>query len=167
VTNLLVAAVVLLAVALGGARLLGFQVYTVLSGSMEPTYRTGSLLYVRSIDAESLKSGDVITFLLDEDTVATHRIIEVSPDENDPAARWFTTKGDANQAADGARVHSNNVLGRPVFSIPYLGRLASYIQTPPGMYVAIAVGALLLALVVLSDALVQKPAAKRKSPRRG
>lgn len=82
-TNVLIAVVVVLAVMLVGVRLVGLQVFTVLSGSMEPTYHTGSIIYVRDVDPFKLEEGDVITFLLDEDTVATHRIIEVVPDETD------------------------------------------------------------------------------------
>ena len=81
ISSILVAAVVLLALLLVGARLFGLQVFTVLSGSMEPTYHTGSLIYVKKVDPHTLKSGDVITFMLDEDTIATHRITEVIPDE--------------------------------------------------------------------------------------
>jgi len=97
-TTVLVILVVLLAIALAGVRLLGFQVYAVTSGSMEPTYPTGSLLYVKSVDVKELKVGDAITFLLDEKTVATHRIIEVLPDADDPDVIRFRTKGDAYTA---------------------------------------------------------------------
>lgn len=151
VTSILVALAVLLAIALVGVRLLGFRVYTVLSGSMEPTYHTGSLIYVKDVDPYELEKGDVITFMLDEDTVATHRIVEVVPDESDPAVVRFKTKGDANAAEDGSLVHYKNVIGSPVFTIPYLGYFADYIQHPPGTYVAIAVGAILLLLVFLPD----------------
>ena len=48
-------------------------------------------------------------------------------------------------------MHYKNVIGKPVFSIPYLGYLSHYIQNPPGMYVAIAGGALLILLVFLPD----------------
>ena len=43
-TTVLVAVVVILALLLVGARLIGLQVFTVLSGSMEPTYHVGSLI---------------------------------------------------------------------------------------------------------------------------
>lgn len=151
ITSVLVALAVLLAIALVGVRLLGFRVYTVLSGSMEPTYHVGSLIYVKDVDYKELQSGDVITFMLDEDTVATHRIVEVVPDENDPETLRYRTQGDANEAADGSLVHYKNVIGTPVFTIPYLGYFADYIQNPPGTYVAIAVGAILLLLVFLPD----------------
>ena len=150
-TNVLIAVVVVLAVMLVGVRLVGLQVFTVLSGSMEPTYHTGSIIYVRDVDPFKLEEGDVITFLLDEDTVATHRIIEVVPDETDATVVRFRTKGDANDVEDGSLVHYKNVIGSPVFSIPQMGYFANYIQSPPGTYVAISIGAVLLLLVFIPD----------------
>ena len=150
-TTALVVIVVLLALTLVGVRLVGFQVYTVLSGSMEPTYHTGSLIYVKDADPQDLESGDVITFMLDEDTIATHRIVEVVPDEEDPATLRFRTKGDANDHEDGSLVHYKNIIGTPVFTIPYLGYVASFIQNPPGLYIAIAFAVVLVLMVFLPD----------------
>jgi len=118
---------------------------------MEPTYHVGSLIYVQKTDPYELESGDVITFMLSEDSIATHRIVEVVPDETDPSVVRFRTKGDANAAEDGGLVHYKNVIGKPVFSIPYLGYVSNYIQNPPGTYVAIAAAALILALVFVPD----------------
>lgn len=153
VTTVLVVAVVLLAIALAGVRLFGLQVYTVLSGSMEPAYHVGALLYDKKVDPAQLRPGDVITFMLDEDTIVTHRIVEVVPDEEDPSVIRFRTKGDANAAEDGSLVHYKNVLGTPVFAIPKLGYFASFVQQPPGLYVAIAFGAVLVLLAFLPDLL--------------
>ena len=162
VTTILVAAVVILALLLVGVRLVGMQVFTVLSGSMEPTYHVGALIYVKKVDPMELEAGDVITFMLDEDTVATHRVVEVVPDEEDPSVIRFRTKGDANDNVDGGLVHYMNVLGTPVFTIPMLGYLASYIQNPPGTYVAISAGAVLLLLVFLPDLFTQEEKPRRK-----
>ena len=151
ISGVLVGIVVLLAIALVGVRLIGLEPYVVLSGSMEPTYHVGSLIYVKDVDPYELESGDVITFMLDEDTVATHRIVEVVPDENDSTVVRFKTKGDANAAEDGSLVHYKNVIGSPVFTIPQLGYVANYIQNPPGTYIAISAGAILLLLVFLPD----------------
>lgn len=153
VTSLLVVVAVILAFALVGVRLIGWDVYTVLSGSMEPTYETGSLIYVKDVDHQNLAEGDPITYLIDEDTVVTHRIVEVVPDEEDASIIRYKTKGDANNAADGSLVHYENVLGKPIFTIPKLGYFADYIQHPPGMYVAIAAGAVLILLVFVPDLL--------------
>lgn len=180
VSTVLVSLVVLLALLLVGARVFGLQVFTVLSGSMEPTYHTGSLIYVKKVDPYAIEAGQVITFLLDEDTIATHRVVAVVPDEEDASVIRFRTKGDANESEDGGLVHYKNVIGTPVFTIPYLGYVASYIQHPPGMYVAIAAGAVLLMLTFLPDIFApeekseteseEKPkrrrAAEEKPPRR-
>lgn len=162
VTTVLVVMVVILAVMLVGVRLVGLQVYTVLSGSMEPTYHVGSLLYVKTVDTSELKAGDVITFMLDEDTLVTHRIAEVVPDETDPATVRFRTKGDANDAEDASLVHYKNVVGSPVFSIPKMGYFANYIQKPPGMYIGISVAALLMVLVFLPDLFGSEDENKKK-----
>ena len=174
ITSLLVILVVIGAMLLGGVRILGYQVFTVLSGSMEPVYHTGSLIYVKDVDYRDLGDGDVITFMLNEDTVATHRIVGVVPDEEDPSVVRYRTKGDANDAEDGALVHYKNVIGSPVFTIPYLGYVANYIQNPPGTYIAISGGAVLMILVFLPDLLgsdeeekkTEKPK-KKKAPKKG
>ena len=151
ISSILVALAVLLAVALVGVRFVGLKPYVVLSGSMEPTYHVGSLIYVKAVDYRELKVGDPITFMLSQDTVVTHRIIEVLVDENDPDTVRYFTQGDANDVPDGSSVHYKNVIGKAVFSVPYLGYLSDYIQHPPGMYVAIASAALLMFLVFLPD----------------
>lgn len=161
-STILVTAVVVLALLLVGARLIGLNVYTVLSGSMEPTYHVGSLIYVKKVDTNTLKDGDVITFMLDEDTIATHRIVDVVPDEDDPSILRFQTKGDANEDVDGSLVYYKNVVGTPVFTIPMLGYLASFIQSPPGTYAAIAVGALIILLVFLPDLVFDDDEDKKK-----
>ncbi|MBR2615388.1 MAG: signal peptidase I [Clostridia bacterium] len=157
VTTVLVVIVVLCAVFLMGSRLLGFEVYTVLSGSMEPTYKTGDLLYVKKVDVDSIKVGDPITFVLNEDlVVATHRVVRI-----DAENERFYTKGDANEIEDNDPVHFKNVLGVPQFSLPKLGYVSNYVQNPPGMYITIAAGAILILLVFLPD-LVGNKSAKKK-----
>lgn len=163
ISTILVALVVLLAVALVGVRLAGIRTFTVLSGSMEPTYHVGSLIYVKKVDPTTIRPGQVITFMLDENTVATHRVVEVVPDEDDPSTLRFRTKGDANDAEDGSLVHYKNVIGTPVFTIPKLGYVANYIQHPPGLYVAISAGAVLLLLTFLRTCSPAAPTRGRAS----
>lgn len=150
-TSILVVLAVLIAVALVGVRLLGFQVYTVLSGSMEPEYPVGSLIYVKEVDVHDLSVGDDITFRLDGNTIVTHRITEIIPDAEEPQSLRFRTKGLANEFEDANPVPDSNILGKAIFAIPYLGYLAYYIQRPPGLYIAISVGAILLLLSFLPE----------------
>ena len=166
ISTILVALVVLLALLLVGARVVGLQVFTVLSGSMEPTYHTGSLIYVKKLDPYTIEEGQPITFMLNENTIATHLVVGIVPDEEDPTVIRFRTKGDANDAEDGGLVHYKNVIGTPVFSIPYLGYVADYIQHPPGMYVAISAGAVLLLLVFIPDIFADSNGEEKKPSRR-
>lgn len=148
-TTVVVALLVALAVLLAGVRVVGLTPYVVLSGSMEPNYHVGALIYDKKVDPADLEVGDVITFVLDEDlTVATHRIVEI-----DPEGEHFYTKGDANDARDGAPVYAPNIVGTPVFTIPYLGYFSNWITHPPGMYLGITGGAVLLILLFLPDLL--------------
>lgn len=166
ITTALVAIIVMLAIFLVGVRVVGLQVYTVLSGSMEPVYHTGSLIYVKNVDPYEIEEGQVITFMLDENTIATHRVVEVVPDEEDASVVRFRTKGDANDAEDGSLVHYRNVIGTPVFTIPYLGYVADYIQNPPGMYIAISGGAILLFLMFLPDIFSESNEEEKKSKKK-
>lgn len=148
VTGVLVGVIVLIAVALVGVRFVGLQNYTVLSGSMEPQYPTGSLIYVGRTDTQSLEAGDVITFRLSGGTVATHRIVEVVEESG---VISYRTKGDANDMVDSNLVVPEDVIGKVVFGLPFLGYLAAYLQTQSGRYAAIAIGALVLLMVFLPD----------------
>ncbi len=155
----LVLLVVICAIFLMGSRLLGFRVFTVLSGSMEPTYSVGDLIYVKNTPASEIKVGDPITFVLNEElVVATHRVVAV-----DSENQCFYTKGDANQTVDGEPIHFNNVIGVPKFSIPWLGYVSDYIQHPPGLYIAIGTVALLVIAVFLPDIVIKMREADDKT----
>lgn len=143
---------VLCAVFLMGSRLLGFQCYTVISGSMQPKYKVGDLLYVKDVDVNRIKVGDDITFILNEDlVVATHQVVRVDAENH-----RFYTKGLANQIEDQDPVHFNNVIGVPQFSIPKLGYVSDFVQNPPGTYITIGLGILLILLVFVPDMIGKK-----------
>lgn len=151
-STVLVILIVLCAVFLMGSRLLGFQCFNVVSPSMEPEYGVGDLIYVKQVNPEYIKEGDVITFLVNEDLlVGTHRVVRV-----DRENKHFYTKGDANQVEDGEPVHYNNVIGVPRFSIPKLGYVSDFIQNPPGTYITLGIGLALILIVFLPDMLRKK-----------
>ena len=152
----LVVVAMVFAFLIAGIRIFGVQVYGVLTGSMEPAYPTGSLIYVKDVDASKLRVNDVITFSVSPGVIATHRIVEVVPDENNPSILRYRTKGDANRDVDAALVGENNIIGKAMFAIPQLGYLANYIQQPPGIYVAILVCGLMIAFVFYTDSLDSK-----------
>lgn len=157
-SGVLVAMVVLAAVSLVLLRMMGYQVFNVVSGSMEPTYSVGDLIYVKSVDPDAVEVGDPITFVLNENlVVATHRVIRI-----DAENRHFYTKGDANETADAAPVHFNNLIGIPTLSIPKLGYVSDFIQHPPGTYIAIGAGLMLIAALFLPDLLWGKGTKQEK-----
>lgn len=197
-STLLVVVIVLLAVALVGVRLVGLTPYTVLSGSMEPAYHVGSLIYVKKTAPENISVGTPITFVVNEDLlVATHRVVDIAVtdtrqeplldettgepllDENGDAlyqevpleepTYYFQTKGDANDAVDGTPVHYKNVLGTPVFSLPYLGYLSSWLQTRQGTIMGLSIALVVVLLTFLPDMLNMvddKPGKKKKRKRK-
>lgn len=149
VTTIIVIAVVILAILLAGVRVVGLQPFTVLSGSMRPAYEVGSLIYVKQVDHTEIRPGDPITFVLDDSlTVATHRVVRVTQ-----GGEYFITKGDANDAEDGTPVYYKNVIGKPVFTIPYLGYLSSFISTRQGMIISVTAALILLILAFIPDML--------------
>ena len=152
VSTVLVVLTVLCAVFLMGSRLMGYECYNVISPSMEPEYMVGDLIYVKDVDPTTIKEGDVITFIVNEDlVVGTHRVVRV-----DLENKRFYTKGDANDIEDQSPVHFNNVIGVPQFSIPKLGYVSDFVQNPPGMYITIAIGAVLILAVFLPDMIGKK-----------
>ncbi len=160
ITTVIVIIALILAMLLVGVRIFGLQVYTVLSGSMEPVYHTGSVIYVKSVDdPAALEEDTVITFYLGGTTVATHRIIEVVQSEEGVSYR---TKGDANDVEDGGLVDPRNIIGTPVFTIPKLGYLISFIQTKPGRMFTIALVAFTILLGLIPDILCDERDDKKK-----
>lgn len=148
----LVVLMVLCAVFLMGSRVMGYQCFTVISGSMEPKYSVGDLIYVKKVDASTIQVGDDITFILNEDlVVATHRVVRI-----DAENQRLYTKGLANEIEDSDPVHFNNVIGVPKFAIPKLGYVSDFVQNPPGMYITIGVGVILILAVFLPDMIGKK-----------
>ena len=97
VTGVVLVLAALMLVAFVGVRLFGLTPYAVLSGSMEPEYPTGSLIYVRDVDPADVAVGDAITFELESGTLVTHEVYEIDSD-----ARAFRTQGIAHIDAGGA-----------------------------------------------------------------
>ena len=127
---LLMAAVILVFLPLTVPRLFGYQIYGILTDSMEPNYPAGCVVYVKETDSAGIRVGDVITFQMgtDTDLVMTHRVAEI-----DVEKQQFITKGDANRAVDVTPVAFDRLIGEVVFQIPMLGNLSSCLYTGTGI----------------------------------
>ena len=144
ITSVMLILVVVLAFLLVGVRLFGLAPYTVLSGSMEPTYPVGSMLYVEKVDPTSLQEGDPVTYHVSGGQVVTHRVVAVYA--RSPQGVVYSTKGDANNVEDPSVLDPENVIGRPVFHIPGLGYLSTFIQNPTVLSIAVASVVVLLSV---------------------
>ena len=124
----LLAVLAILALTIVIPRLTGATPYTVLTGSMEPTYPPGTLIVVKQEDPAALKAGDVITFQRESGKLAvvTHRIIEIR--ENVRGEKTFVTQGDANPSRDADPVVPEQIRGKLWYAVPYMGYVNSVIS---------------------------------------
>ncbi len=137
---LILVAVVAICIPMTVPRLMGYDVYVVVSGSMEPAIPVGSALYVEPARPEDVAAGDVIAFF-ERGAVITHRVVE-----NHVVEGEFITKGDANGENDLAPVAYEALIGRMARSVPYLGSVMAVCSGTKGkIYLACGVvGAVLL-----------------------
>lgn len=106
----------------------GIQPFVVLSGSMEPKIKTGSIVYInKNVPATSINKSDIIGFNAGDNMIVTHRVVDIN-------SAGFTTKGDANKDNDERIVKYSDYIGKTVFSIPFLGRVVAYFRTTSGVY---------------------------------
>jgi len=100
----------------------GYKPLVVLSGSMEPTFKVGSIIYYEEILENEIQVNDVITFSLGSETFITHRVIDIEDG-------LYQTKGDANNAPDVMKINFKNIHGRVTnTSIPLLGYYIEFVN---------------------------------------
>jgi signal peptidase I len=111
-------------------RVTGLQFHPVVSGSMEPTIKTGATIAIARVDPARIHVGDIIGFRVPEiDKPICHRVIEVVPSTT---GYGFLTKGDANQDPDLWVVSPGDVLGKVYFNTSFILPVAKFIKTPIG-----------------------------------
>ena len=96
--------------------ILGYKSYIIKTNSMEPTIKTNDVVITKMVKKEKIKKGDVITFLQDGEVI-THRITQI--DENGE----YATKGDNNNIEDTFKINYDNIEGKHIMTIPYLGKI--------------------------------------------
>ena len=123
------------------------KLLTVLSGSMEPTIKTGSVILMKPMPA--YKVGDIITFgEMTQTTVPkTHRIVST---EIINGVQYYATKGDANKSEDASKVKFEDIKGKVIFWVPFMGYAVSFIQTKRGFLLLIIIPCI---LIIIGEAL--------------
>ena len=141
--TLLLLVAILVCIPLTLPRLAGYQIYHVISGSMEPAIPVESVVYVKNIAPADIQKKDVIAFhsVLGEEAIITHRVVS-----NNRVAGEIVTKGDANAKEDMEPVSYENVLGKVVLTVPVLGKILATIATIQGKA---AVGSVILLALLL------------------
>ena len=122
----LILAVFAVVVPLSVPRLIGYDIYNVVSASMAPAIPVGSLIIVKPVDAVDVQEGDVIAFY-SENTVITHRVTA-----NNALEGEITTKGDANEQEDMRKVRYGQVIGKVSMHVPHLGTLGAVLTSTVG-----------------------------------
>lgn len=131
--------VVALCIPLTIPRMFGYEIYTVVTGSMEPAIPVGSLVYVKNIPPEEVKADDVIAFYGAKDSAAviTHRVVS-----NSEIMGEFITKGDANRTNDMNPVTYEQYIGEVQLTVPKAGTVAEILTGAQGkLYAACAIAA--------------------------
>lgn len=120
------------------------------SGSMAPAIGVGSLVVVVEQDPATMRVGDVVTIGLAGGTVLTHRIVEVVQQDD---RLMFRLRGDANPAPDPVLITQDQLLGRVVIAVPFLGYVLAMMSMMVGVAALLSIGATLLAAAWLLDEL--------------
>lgn len=107
-------------------KIMGREVFTVVSGSMEPEIPVGSLVIIKKADPLKVQAGDIIAFRRNG-TVVTHRVVE-----NQSEARQFITKGDANEMEDLEPVSYTGLVGLMTHHFGGVGNLMAFFSTLGG-----------------------------------
>ena len=131
--------------------IIGIKPYIVLSGSMEPTIKKGSLSFINTHKHYSeVENGDIIAYISPNGEKVTHRVIRITEE-------GFETKGDKNNVSDGFLTNKETYIGKNIFSIPGVGYAMQIIQTPRGRIVLIVtIMVILTAGFLLDDKKVKK-----------
>jgi len=118
----------------------------VYTGSMEPAIPVGGIVVIKPVNPDTLKVGEIICFKIESEssTTVTHRIFNIT-DEG------FITKGDANEDPDQWIVKKENVIGKVIAVIPYIGYLGYFVRTPIGFILLILIPATLIILMEIRN----------------
>lgn len=106
-----------------GMSLFGCEAYIIKTNSMEPSIENGDVVITKKVPEEKIQVGDIITFKQDADII-THRISRIE-EENE---KKYITKGDNNNVEDSSKITYQEIKGKEIITIPYLGKIINILQ---------------------------------------
>ncbi len=137
----------------------GAKGYAVITDSMSPVFNRGDAVFVKQVDFDSVREGDIVTVeFQDKSGFFTHRIVSVDYD-----AGMFRTKGDANENEDPQPSMAEQIKGKVWYSVPLLGYISIFISSLNLIKISVILAVVLIALITLTT-IIQKT---KKSKSRG
>ena len=113
---LLCITVALQVAARGYASVMGYSLFRVITGSMEPTIPVNAVIVCRSTDIHDVAVGDVVVFRLADlsgEKIITHRVSDIHTQSDGTVT--LETRGDANPVADTRPVTQSGLIGKVVW----------------------------------------------------
>ena len=157
-TDIIMAAMVLVALAIVIPNSYGVRTLAVLSNNMEPNIKKGSMVFVTPAKPAEVKTGDFISYTINVEVIVTGRVTHI-----DEMNKRFTIKDDLSGDSDGMQVPFDSMIGVVKFSMPLLGYMLGYVLTSQGKVVVISgVLALIIIMALLGG---QEPEPKKTEKR--
>ena len=136
ILNIIIFIEIVLIIIFIGPNLFGIKTFVVTSGSMEPLYPVGSLIYVKKVEPEEIKINDTITFYMqDNKIIATHQVYEIDKNNKEFRTQGIINRDDnGNIIDDSETVKFSSLIGKPIACVKYLGYFNRLITSQPGIY---------------------------------
>jgi len=157
-TDIIMAAMVLVALAIVIPNSYGVKTLAVLSNSMAPNIKKGSMVFVTPVKPAVIEVGDFISYTMSVGQLVTGRVTQI-----DVINKFFTVKDDLSGASEAVQVSFDNMIGVVKFSVPFMGYMLGYVLTSQGKVVVITG---VLALIIIMTLLGGQEPEPKKTERR-
>ena len=129
----------------------GYRIYTIISGSMIPTYDVGDTLLIKEMTSDNIEIGDAVTYLGEggeyNGKIITHQVVDIEFDEN--GKYLFHTKGIANNIEDPI-VTQDQVLGKVIYKFFFLTILGKITTSLPLLFICVIIPlAIIIAIEII------------------
>lgn len=135
--------------------ILGYRVFTIATGSMEPVYNINDVILVKDTDPSTLKKGDDIAYLGNRDAVkgliVTHRIIRIET-FNDGKVH-YTLKGVNNKYEDPS-ITADQILGKVVGKLPVVNFINHVVKNIYGFFFLVFCPLVLVIFLEIADTII-------------
>ena len=137
----------------GYVSFLGYSLFRVTTGSMEPTISVGELILTQDMPIEKIETKDIISFFSKDaymnGRIITHRVVE--RDISVTGQVMLTTRGDSNPSTDIHRVDDENFIGKVIWisgdDNAFAG-VMNFLSSGMGFFTCIAIPVILISVLI-------------------